>query len=75
MAPSDAFAEGAECYRNRQERMVMDMATPQEFDALIQRGLETSAEAMRLVLLSIQAGYNIRAMEQAGKQTTEKQAS
>lgn len=51
------------------------MATPQEFDALIQRGLETSAEAMRLVLLSIQAGYNIRAMEQAGKQTTEKQAS
>lgn len=49
------------------------MATPQEFDVLIQRGLETSAEAMRLVLLSIQAGYNIRAMEQAQK--SEKQAS
>lgn len=55
------------------ERTVTNMATPQEFDALIQRGLETSAEAMRLVLLSIQAGYNIRAMEQAQK--SEKQAS
>lgn len=51
------------------------MATPQELNELIQRGLETSAEAMRLVMLSIQAGYNIRAMEQAGKQTTKKQAS
>lgn len=49
------------------------MATPQEFDALIQRGLESSAEAMRLVMLSIMAGYNIRAMEQAQK--SEKQAS
>lgn len=55
------------------ERMVTDMATPQEFDTLIQRGLETSAAAMRLVMLSIMAGYNIRAMEQAQK--SEKQAS
>lgn len=51
------------------------MDTSQDVAKLIHRGLETSAEAMRLVLLSIQAGYNIRAMEQAGNQTTEKQAS
>ena len=49
------------------------MDTNQEVAQMIQRGLESSAEAMRLVLLSIQAGYNIRAMEQAQK--SEKQAS
>lgn len=43
------------------------MVTFQDFDTLIQRGLEDSAEAMRLVMLSIQAGYNLRAMEEQEK--------
>ena len=65
MAPSGAFAEGAGSWM--QERTVKNMVTPQDFDALIQRGLETSAEAMRLVMLSVQAGYNLRAMEEQEK--------
>lgn len=65
MAPSGAFAEGAG--RLSKGRTVKNMVTPQDFDALIQRGLETSAEAMRLVMLSIQTGYNLRAMEEQEK--------
>lgn len=43
------------------------MDTYQDIAGLIQRGLETSAEAMRLVMLSVQAGYNLRAMEEQEK--------
>lgn len=40
------------------------MDTYQDIAGLIQRGLDTSAEAMRLVMLSIQTGYSLKAMEQ-----------
>lgn len=36
----------------------------QEISNQILRGLETSADATRLVLLGIQTGYSLKAMEQ-----------
>lgn len=41
------------------------MDTYQDVAGLIQRGLDSSPEAMRLVMLSIQAGYNLKAMEKS----------
>ena len=41
------------------------MTTYQEASELIRQGLVSSAEAMRLVMLSIQAGYNLKAMEKS----------
>ena len=41
------------------------MDTYQNGAGLIQRGLDSSPEAMRLVMLSIQAGYNLKAMEKS----------
>ena len=57
MAPSGAFAESV---RNE---VIKQMDTYQEASELIRQGLVSSAEAMRLVMLSIQAGYNLKAME------------
>ena len=42
--------------------VIKQMDTYQNVAGLIQRGLDSSAEAMRLVMLSIQAGYNLKAM-------------
>ena len=53
-------------YHNKQEQgEVIDMKTYQDVAGLIQRGLDSSPEAMRLVMLSIQAGYNLKAMEKS----------
>lgn len=38
-----------------------------EISELIQRGLEASAESLRLTLLALQAGYSLRAMEDQQK--------
>lgn len=42
--------------------------------ARIQQGLDASADATKLVLLGIQTGYNLRAMEQPREDKPEKQA-
>lgn len=59
MAPSGAFAESV------RKEVTKQMDTYQDVAGLIQRGLDSSAEAMRLVMLSIQAGYNLKAMEKS----------
>ncbi len=43
--------------------------------ARIQQGLDTNADATKLVLLGIQTGYNLRAMEQPSGEKQDKQAS
>lgn len=43
------------------------MSTCDEIAELIQRGLEASAESLRLTLLALQAGYSLRAMEDQRK--------
>ena len=45
--------------------VIKQMDTYQEASELIRHGLDSSAEAMRLVMLSIQAGYNLKAMEKS----------
>lgn len=45
--------------------VIKQMETYQNVAGLIQRGLDSSPEAMRLVMLSIQAGYNLKAMEKS----------
>lgn len=50
----------------------MDILT--EGAALIQHGLETNADTMKMMLLAIQTGYNLRAMEQPSAEKQEKQA-
>ena len=57
MAPSGVFAESV---RNEVSEQ---MDVYQEVSELIRQGLVSNAEAMRLVMLSIQAGYNLKAME------------
>lgn len=51
----------------------MDILT--EGAALIQHGLETNADTMKMMLLAIQTGYNLRAMEQPSTEKQDKQAS
>lgn len=41
---------------------------------LIQHGLAASAETMKMMLLAIQAGYNLRAVEKPSGEKQEKQA-
>lgn len=43
------------------------MSTCEEISELIQRGLEASAESLRLTLLAMQAGYSLKAMEDQQK--------
>lgn len=43
------------------------MSACDEISELIQRGLEASAESLRLTLLALQAGYSLRAMEDQQK--------
>lgn len=50
----------------------MDILT--EGAALIKHGLETNADTMKMMLLAIQTGYNLRAMEQPREDKPEKQA-
>lgn len=51
----------------------MDVLT--EGATLIQHGLEVNAETMKMMLLAIQTGYNLRAMEQPSTDKQDKQAS
>lgn len=46
----------------------------QDIAARIQQGLDTNADATKLVLLGIQTGYNLRAMEKPSAEKQEKQA-
>lgn len=46
----------------------------QDIAAQMQRGLKISVDATKLVLLGIQAGYNLRAMEKPSTEKQEKQA-
>lgn len=50
----------------------MDILT--EGAALIKHGLETNADTMKMMLLAIQTGYNLRAMEKPSTEKQEKQA-
>jgi len=43
------------------------MDTCDEISKLIQHGLEASAETMKMMLLAIQTGYSLRAMEDQSK--------
>ena len=47
----------------------------QDIAAQIQRGLKLGEDATKLVLLGIQTGYNLRAMEQPSGEKQDKQAS
>ncbi len=47
----------------------------QDIAEQMQRGLKLGADATKLVLLGIQAGYNLRAMEQPSGEKQDKQAS
>nr|DAI11965.1 MAG TPA: hypothetical protein [Caudoviricetes sp.] len=66
------------CYSlfiNKSKRGDQQMDAIKDIAARIQQGLDTNADATKLVLLGIQTGYNLRAMEQPSAEKQDKQAS